>query len=188
MDAITTMPVARPYQLWLMNDPGRNGYPLQCWMWDKDGPGKQVKETFDLAMAQESIRKIQLANPGLVYMLLHEPPPNVPYEGTAAQREPVPGPYLRKTAARLLEQLKTNRPRRALDLNATRQLLELVAERLDAEKLIQELIHAAWDWGVSCEIDAVPWGEAGDSHNEMLRDRTMILGTQLQAALLRGTK
>lgn len=95
-----------------------------------------------------------------------------------------PGPYLRKQAAQLLGQLAQNRPRRSLDIDAARRLLEVIATPSDVEKLIEDLIRAAWNWGVSCEIDDVRWGEAGDSHNQMLRDRTTAAATRLQAAAI----
>ena len=91
--------------------------------------------------------------------------------------------HLRRQAKRLLEQLAANRPRRALDLMSAQRLLECVAATADTDKLIADLIRAAWEWGVSCEIDDVRWGEAGDSHNQMLRDRTHDIATQLQAQL-----
>ena len=91
--------------------------------------------------------------------------------------------HLRKQAARLLAQLGANRPRRALDLVAAQSVLELIAAPADPDKLIADLIRAAWEWGVSCEIDDVSWGEAGDSHNQMLRDRTHDLAARLQAQL-----
>jgi len=90
-------------------------------------------------------------------------------------------PTIRREAQRLLKQLDDNRPRRALDLDALRYLLANVAEPADVDKLIADLIRAAWEWGVSCEIDDVRWGEAGDSHNQGLRDRTQELATRLQA-------
>lgn len=92
-------------------------------------------------------------------------------------------PTMRRQAERLLKQLDDNRPRRALDLDATRHLLEAIAAPADVDKLIDELIRAAWEWGVSCEVDDVRWGEAGDSHNQMLRDRTQAVATRLQAAV-----
>lgn len=98
------------------------------------------------------------------------------------------GPHLRKQAARLLAQLADNRPRRALDLDATRQLLEAIAAPANADKLIADLTRNAWEWGVSCEIDDVRWGEAGDSHNQMWRDKTAEAGSRLQAALLTASQ
>lgn len=97
---------------------------------------------------------------------------------------PAGGPYLRKQAARLLRQLDANRPRRALDLENARRLLEAIAAPSDIEKVIEELIRAAWDWGVSCKIDGVRWGEAGDSQNQMLRDRTANAATRVHAAAI----
>jgi hypothetical protein len=93
------------------------------------------------------------------------------------------GPHLRKQAANLLRGLDANRPRRALDLDALRRLLELIAEPSKVEMRTAELIRAAWEWGVSCEVDDVRWGEAGDSHNEMMRDRTTEAATRLQASI-----
>lgn len=98
----------------------------------------------------------------------------------------VTGSHLRKQANQLLQQLADNRPRRALDLDATRRLLETIAAPSDIERLLADLIRAAWEWGVSCEVDSVRWGEAGDSHNQMWRDRTADAATRLQAALLTG--
>lgn len=97
------------------------------------------------------------------------------------------GPYLRRQANHLLRQLSENRPRRAIDLAATRQLLETIAAKSDTELLIGDLIRNAWEWGVSCEIDDVRWGEPGDSHNQMLRDRANDSASRLQAALLTAT-
>lgn len=94
------------------------------------------------------------------------------------------GPRLRKQAMYLLAQLDANRPRRALDLEALRRLLEALAEPSDLEQRIATLTRSAWEWGVSCEIDDVPWGEDGDSHNQGLRDRTVQAATRLHAALL----
>lgn len=94
------------------------------------------------------------------------------------------GPQLRAMACRLLEQLAANRPRRALDLEAARRLLEAIAQPTDAERLIKELIRNAWEWGASCEVDGVRWGEAGDSHNQMWRDKTTGAATSLRASLL----
>lgn len=88
---------------------------------------------------------------------------------------------LRKQAAHLMAQLGTNRPRRALDLVAVQHLLEQVAAPADVDKLIAELIRMAWEWGTSCEVDGVRWGEAGDSHNQMLRDRVQEAATRVQA-------
>lgn len=95
----------------------------------------------------------------------------------------VSGPRLQKQARRLLEQLAADRPRRALDVDSTRQLLEVIAAPGDIDKLIADLIRSAWEWGVSCEVDDVRWGEAGDSHNQMLRDRTADSAARLHAAL-----
>ena len=92
-------------------------------------------------------------------------------------------PTARRQAERLLKQLDDNRPRRALDLEAARHLLQAIATPSDVDKLIADLIRAAWEWGVSCEIDDVRWGEAGDSHNQMLRDSTQAVATLLQAAI-----
>lgn len=101
---------------------------------------------------------------------------------------PVPGgPHLRKQAARLLDQLGKNRPRRSLDVDAARRLLAVIAAPAEIERLIEDLIRAAWQWGVSCEIDDVQWGAAGDSHNQMLRDRTADAATRLQAAAIAKT-
>lgn len=91
-------------------------------------------------------------------------------------------PIIRRQAQRLLEQLNDKRPRRALNLDELRYLLANVAEPADVDKLVADLIRAAWEWGVSCEIDSVRWGEAGDSHNQTLRDRTQELANRLQAA------
>lgn len=91
--------------------------------------------------------------------------------------------HLRRQAKRLLAQLAANRPRRSIDLSDMQSLLERVATPAETDKLIADLIRAAWEWGVSCEIDDVRWGEAGDSYNQMLRDRTHDLATQLQAHL-----
>lgn len=90
--------------------------------------------------------------------------------------------YLRKQATRLLAQLDNRRPRRALDLADAQRLLEKVAAPADADKLIAELIKAAWQWGKSCEIDDVSWGEAGDSYNQMWRDHVQEVATRLQAS------
>lgn len=98
------------------------------------------------------------------------------------------GPHLKKQARRLLEQLAENRPRRALDIESTRRLLESIAAPCDTEKLIADLIRCAWEWGASCEVDDVGWGEAGDSHNQMWRDRTTAAATSLHAALLASGK
>jgi hypothetical protein len=98
------------------------------------------------------------------------------------------GPHLKKHARRLLEQLAENRPRRALDIDSTRRLLEAIAAPCDTEKLIADLIRCAWEWGASCEVDDVRWGEAGDSHNQMWRDRTTAAATSLHAALLASSK
>ena len=94
------------------------------------------------------------------------------------------GPHLQRQARRLLEQLAANRPRRALDVDSARRLLEAIAAPGDIDKLIADLIWSAWEWGVSCEVDGVRWGEDGDSHNQMLRDRTTDAATRLHAALL----
>ena len=83
----------------------------------------------------------------------------------------------------MLKQLGENRPRRALDLRATQHLLEAIAAPADVDKLIADLIRAAWEWGVSCEVDGVRWGEAGDSHNQTMRDRAQDVATRLQAAI-----
>lgn len=98
--------------------------------------------------------------------------------------EPQPGPRLRRQAQYLLAQLDANRPRRALDLDALRRLLETLAAPAEVEKATAELVRTAWEWGVSCEVDDVRWGEVGDSHNQMWRDRTTDAATRLQAALL----
>lgn len=100
------------------------------------------------------------------------------------EREDGDAGHLRRQAKRLLAQLAANRPRRALDLMDAQSLLEMVAAPADADKLIAELIRAAWEWGVSCEIDDVCWGEAGDSHNQMWRDRVQETATRLQASLV----
>lgn len=94
------------------------------------------------------------------------------------------GPQLRKLANRLLSQLRDNRPRRTLDLDLLQHLLETLAAPGAVDAQIQELTRAAWEWGVSCEIDDVRWGEAGDSHNQMWRDKASQAATRLQAALL----
>jgi len=95
---------------------------------------------------------------------------------------------LRPQARRLLAQLDENRPRRALDIDAARHLLQTISAPSDVDALIDALIRSAWEWGVSCEVDDVRWGEAGDSHNQMLRDRTTEAATRLHAALLTATK
>lgn len=112
-------------------------------------------------------------------LVVKEAQGNVQPKGTDAG-----GPHLRRQATRLLAQLADNRPRRALDLDATRQLLEAIAAPADADKMIADLTRNAWEWGVSCEIDDVCWGEAGDSHNQMWRDKTAEAASRLQAALL----
>ncbi len=94
------------------------------------------------------------------------------------------GPRVRRIAVRLLKQLDENRPRRALDLDEVRHLLELLTAAGDADRLVAELIRSAWEWGVSCEIDSVRWGEAGDSHNQMWRDKTADIAARLHAALV----
>lgn len=98
------------------------------------------------------------------------------------------GPHLQKQARRLLEQLAANRPRRALDVDSTRRLLEVISAPGETDKLIADLIRSAWEWGVSCEVDDVRWGEAGDSHNQWLRDRTNDAATRLHAAVLTSGK
>lgn len=98
------------------------------------------------------------------------------------------GPHLKKQATRLLGQLAENRPRRALDIDEARRLLETITAPCNTEKLIADLIRSAWEWGVSCEVDGVRWGEAGDSHNQWLRDRTTDAATRLHAALLTNSK
>lgn len=94
---------------------------------------------------------------------------------------------LRKQAARLLAQLGANRPRRALDLDAVQHLLEQVAAPADVDKLIAELIRMSWEWGTSCEVDGVRWGEAGDSHNQMWRDRVQEAATRVQASFAQSS-
>ncbi len=69
-----------------------------------------------------------------------------------------------------------------------RRLLESIAAPCDTEKLIADLIRCAWEWGASCEVDDVSWGEAGDSHNQMWRDRTTAAATSLHAAMLASGK
>lgn len=96
----------------------------------------------------------------------------------------VPGPHLRRQAGSLLRQLAANRPRRALDLDATRRLLEAVVAASDIDKLLADLIRTAWEWGGSCEIDDVQWGEPGDSYNAALGYRTAEAAARIQAAFL----
>jgi len=91
------------------------------------------------------------------------------------------GPTVRRQAARLLRQLGARRPRRELDIEAARSLLEAIAAPADVDALIADLIRSAWEWGVSCEVDGVRWGEAGDSYNQMLRDHTQAAANRLQA-------
>lgn len=98
------------------------------------------------------------------------------------------GPHLKKQARRLLGQLDANRPRRALDIDDARKLLEAIAAPCNTEQLLAELVRCAWEWGVSCEVDSVRWGEAGDSHSQMWRDRTADAATRLHAALLASGK
>lgn len=98
------------------------------------------------------------------------------------------GTHLKTQARRLLGQLAENRPRRAFDIDSTRRLLESIAAPCDTEKLIADLIRCAWEWGASCEVDDVSWGEAGDSHNQMWRDRTTAAATSLHAAMLASGK
>jgi len=98
------------------------------------------------------------------------------------------GPDLQKQARMLLEQLAANRPRRALDVDSTRRLLEAISAPGETDKLITDLIRSAWEWGVSCEVDDVRWGEDGDSHNQWLRDRTNDAATRLHAAVLTSGK
>lgn len=111
-----------------------------------------------------------------------------PQDEPEAQATPDIGHKLRKQATRLLEQLQTKRPRRSLDLDGVRRLLEVVAAPCDTERLICELMRFAWQWGASCEIDGVGWGEAGDSHNQLWRDRTTEAATALHGALLAGSR
>jgi hypothetical protein len=93
------------------------------------------------------------------------------------------GPELHRLAERLLRQLDDNRPRRALNLDEVRHLLELLTEKSDAATLVAMLIRSAWEWGASCEVDGVRWGEAGDSHNQMWRDKTADAAKKLEALI-----
>lgn len=90
---------------------------------------------------------------------------------------------VRKLAERLLRQLDENRPRRALDLDEVRHLLEMLTAKSDVETLVATLIRSAWEWGASCEVDGVRWGEAGDSHNQMWRDKTADAAKKLEALI-----
>lgn len=104
-------------------------------------------------------------------------------EATAARENTPGGSDLRRQARRFLTELADKRPRRALDVDALRQFLEPIAAPSDIETAINSLIRTAWEWGASCEVDSVRWGEAGDSHNTMWRDRTSQAASRLQVAL-----
>lgn len=104
-------------------------------------------------------------------------------EATAARENTPGGSDLRRQARRFLTELADKRPRRALDVDALRQFLEPIAAPSDIEAAINSLIRTAWEWGASCEVDSVRWGEAGDSHNTMWRDRTSQAASRLQVAL-----
>lgn len=104
-------------------------------------------------------------------------------EATAARESTPGGSDLRRQARRFLTELADKRPRRALDVDALRQFLEPIAAPSDVEAAINSLIRTAWEWGASCEVDSVRWGEAGDSHNTMWRDRTSQAASRLQVSL-----
>lgn len=104
-------------------------------------------------------------------------------EATAARESTPGGSDLRRQARRFLTELADKRPRRALDVDALQQFLEPIAKPSDIEAAINSLIRTAWEWGASCEVDSVRWGEAGDSHNTMWRDRTSQAASRLQVSL-----
>jgi len=54
------------FQLWLKNDPDNGGKDLQCWF---QGEERAIRETWSEQFAAEELRRIQRANPGLVYEL-----------------------------------------------------------------------------------------------------------------------